>query len=146
MFEKTKNIWTKALTLAYFSDLHGVRFLLAIAELIWAAALFFPGDTFGRPTYEVMSTIMSENAWAFLFAIMGMTQLSILATGNYHERFPVWFAAVNQTVWWFVVISMYMSVFPPPAAISGEMALAIGASWVWIRSGRRCNGRRASDD
>jgi hypothetical protein len=133
---KYRNIWLNAIDVAYHSDLHGVRLILAIAELIWSITLFFPGNTFDRPTYDIMSTIMPENTWAFLFGIMGITQFSILATRNYHERFPVWFAAINQTVWWFVVISMYMSVFPPPAAISGELALAIGASWVWVRSGK----------
>jgi len=144
MLNTVKNMWLKGLAIAYYSDLHATRVILAIAELIWAITLFFPGETFDRPTYTIMAQTFSENTWAFLFSVMGMTQLSIVATGNYHERFPIWFAAINQTVWWFVVISMYMSVTPPPAAISGELALAIAASWVWIRSGTKY-GRRSTD-
>lgn len=136
-----KNIWCRAASLAYYSDLHGVRLLLAMSELFWAVALFWPGNTFDRPTYTAMSHIMSEGLWGFVFLIMSATQLSILATGDYHSRFPVWFAAVNQSVWWLVVISMYMSVYPPPAAISSELALAIGATWVWVRSGHNTDRR-----
>lgn len=146
MPETLTHIWKRGIKLAYYSDLHCARFLLAISEIFWSIALFFPGDTFGRPTYDVMSRVLSENAWASVFGLMGIIQLFILFTANYHDKLSVWFAGVNQTVWWFVVISMYISVYPPPAAISGELALAIGASWVWIRSGFPGRGRRASDD
>lgn len=146
MLETLKLAWRRVVYLAYYSDLHCARLLLAMAELIWSIALFIPGETFDRPTYSVMSSVMPELAWASLFGVMGSIQLYVLLLGNYHDRFAVWFAGINQTVWWFVVISMYISVFPPPAAISGELALAIGASWVWIRSGFGVKGRRATDD
>lgn len=139
------NLWAKAFTLAYYSDLHGVRLMLAMAELLWAVTLLLPGNTFDRPTYQVMSQVMSEPAWGLIFLLMGTTQLSILLSGIYHDRFPVWFSAINSSYWWFVCISMILSVSPFPAAISGEVALAVGASWVWVRSGyqtdrRSCNG------
>jgi hypothetical protein len=131
--------------IAFYSDLHGTRFLLALAELVWAVTLFMPGNTFDRPTYTVMSHTMPENMWAFIFMMTASFQLSILLRGDYHSRFSTYFAAWNTALWWYVVVSMYMSVSPPPAAISGELALAFGAGWVWIRSGLKLHGIRATD-
>ena len=42
------------------SDLNATRFTLAFAEIIWAVMLFWPGDTFTRPTYSEMSRLASE--------------------------------------------------------------------------------------
>jgi len=120
---------------AVFSDLHATRLLLAIAEILWGMTLLAPGDTFGRPTYQVMAHVLMEDTWGWMWLISGLTQLYILYTGRYHNHFAVMFAALNSMLWWFITISMYMSVSPIPAAISGELALSIGAAWVWIRSG-----------
>ena len=132
--------------LMFYTDLVGVRFLLMVAELLWAITLAWPGDTFGRPTYTAMSRVMSEEAWAFLFAVSGVTQLSLIARDDFHSRFAQTFAGWNAVLWWFVCISMYISVYPPPAAISGEMAFAVGASWVFIRTGYVVVGKRMHDD
>ena len=91
------------------------------------------------------SHVFTEEAWGFIFLMSGVTQLTIVAMGTYHDRFPVLFAGWNSALWWFVVISMYLSVAPPPAAISGELALAGGAAWIFIRSGVACGGRRSTD-
>lgn len=136
---------TRFITVLFRSDLYASRFTLGIAELIWAAALLWPGDTFSRPTYMAMSHVMSEEAWAFIFMLSGITQLSILFSGNYHEKFPTIFAAWNSMLWWFLCIGMYQSVSPPPAAISGESALALSATWIWIRSGYELIERRDLD-
>lgn len=129
----------------FYSDLHGTRFMLGLAEIIWAITLLWPGNTFDRPTYTVMSHVMTEDVWGFLFLVSGVTQFLIILTGDYHSKFPVFFAGWNSTMWTFVVISMYLSVSPPPAAISGELALAFGASWIFIRSGVCTIGRRSTD-
>lgn len=131
--------------IAFYSDLHASRFALALAEFIWAVTLLWPGDTFGRPTYHIMSQVMTEEAWGALFLLTSVLQFSILMEGRYHSRFAIVFACYNAVMWWFVCVSMYMSVFPPPAAISGELALAFAASWIWIRSGYVIVGRRATD-
>ena len=139
-------ICNRYLRLAFYSDTHVVRFLLALSELIWGITLLAPGDTFGRPTYAVMSHILpSEELWGFIWIFTAITQFYILTTGCYHDRASVIFAGFNAMLWWFVVIAMYCSVWPIPAAISGEFALAVGASWVYVRSGwiavgaRRCH-------
>lgn len=130
----------------FHSDLNATRWTLAVAEMLWAVTLLWPGDTFDRPTYTVMSHVMAEEAWGMVFLISSATQFAILFDGKYHETFAVLFAAWNSALWWYVVISMYLSVTPPPAAISGELALAMAAGWIWLRSGYIIQGGRRSTD
>jgi hypothetical protein len=132
---EVEDFYRTGMRLLMGSDLHGVRLLLAVAETVWMITLIWPGDSFSRPTYQVMSMVMSEPAWALVFAMTSACQWSILFSGKYHDRLAVIFAAWNSTLWWFVVVCMYTSISPPPAAISGEFSLAVGASWVWMRSG-----------
>jgi hypothetical protein len=136
---------SRLLKIALFGNMHSARFLLALAELIWFITLAWPGDTFDRPTYSVMSQIAPEMVWAAMFLTAACFQWSILLSGTYHGRVAVAFAFWNSLLWWTVVLSMYMSVTPPPAAISGELALAFGATWVFVRSGYRTGGLRADD-
>lgn len=119
----------------YGSDLIAVRFLLGLAEITWAATLYWPGLTFGRPTYSVMAQIAPEDVWALLFFVTGVIQFKLLFSGELHSARATWFAAWNCNFWFFTVLSMYMSVYPPPAGISGELALAVGSIWVFLRSG-----------
>lgn len=139
------DVYVRILKIIFYSDLHGTRIMLALAEAIWALTLLWPGDTFGRPTYTVMSHVMVEEAWGIVFALSAITQLSIVIRCDYHSTFATAFAGWNSVLWSFVVISMYLSVSPPPAAISGETALACGAAWVWVRSGLKLRGIRAND-
>lgn len=129
----------------FYSDLHAVRFILGLAELLWAITLWWPGDTFIRPTYIGMHNVFSEEWWGLVFFITSMCQFHILIQGQYHTIYPRIFAAWNSALWLFVCMSMYLSVFPPPAAISGESALAAGACWVFLRTGYYVTGRRYDD-
>ena len=131
--------------LCLYGQMHSARWLLATAETLWAITLFGPGDTFDRPTYNQMALIMSEFWWAVVFSVTAVCQWSVLLRGCYHSRPAVAFAFWNQMLWWYIVVSMYLSVYPPPAAISGELALAMGASWVYLRSGFGFVGRRKDD-
>lgn len=126
---------SRLIELVYGSDLMATRFLLGVAELLWAATLLWPGDTFGRPTYHGMQQMFNEETWGFIFLFSSFMQFQILANRNFHNALAVTFAGWNSLLWIFCVVSMYMSVYPPPAAISGELALALGASWVFVRSG-----------
>jgi hypothetical protein len=125
----------RLLSLLYESELIAVRVLLAIAEATWAIALLWPGETFMRPTYLGMQRMMPEEAWGVLFIASCFGQVTVLLTKAYHSLPAVVFAGWNSLLWLFCVLSMYMSVYPPPAAISGELALALGASWVFVCSG-----------
>lgn len=139
------NLYHRLLRIAFYSDLHATRLTLALAEFIWALTLLWPGETFDRPTYIGMKHVMSEEAWGLVFLISSALQVSILFRGEYHDKFACYFAAWNAALWGFVTVSMYMSVFPPPAAISGEAALSFAAGWVWIRSGYITAGKRSND-
>ena len=115
------------------TDLINTRITLAMAELLWALMLFWPGDTFVRPAYEIISGMMSETAWAFTFLISGILQISIVLFNQYGRPWAQVFANWNAVLWVFVVGASLMSVYPPPAAMGGEIALACAAVWVWAR-------------
>jgi hypothetical protein len=115
------------------SDLVASRLIIALAEWFWFALLVWPGDTMARPTYHVMSHVMTENAWAFVFLMSAVMQTTIVLTQSYHTLFARMFSGFNAALWLFVVISMLLSVTPPPAAISGEIALAFASIWIWLR-------------
>lgn len=119
--------------LLWDTDLIGTRFLLALAELLWAVMLIWVGDTFLRPTYSHMAMVMVEEAWAMIFIASSITQATIILQDDFHSRFARYFAGWNAGLWCFVVVSMLLSVYPPPAAIAGEIALAVGACWIWVR-------------
>ncbi len=133
------------LTLIFHSDLHGIRIILGLSEVLWALTLLWTGVTFDRPVYHIMSHIMPEEAWGLIFLLSGITQFGIVYKLDYNSRFSTYFAGWNMALWIYVVISMYLSVSPMPAAISGDTAIAIGAAWIWIRSGHTGLGRRHDD-
>lgn len=123
-----------AITHALFdTNLTAIRLSLALSEFIWAVMLLWVGDTFARPTYTMMAKVMVEEAWAVLFLISAVMQISIVAMEDYHSKFARYFAAYNAALWGFTVISMLMSVYPPPAAVSAELTSAIFAGWIFIR-------------
>jgi hypothetical protein len=128
--------------LIYSSDLYATRAMLGFAELVWALALFWPGETFDRPTYKIMAQVASESTWAAAFLVTGLLQWGILLSGRYHDRLVLVFACWNSALWTFSTIAMYLSVYPPPAAISGELAMAVGACWVLVRTGLPAGDRR----
>ena len=115
------------------TDLISTRITLAMAEVLWALMLFWPGDTFVRPTYEIISGVMSETAWAFTFLISSILQTGIVLFNQYGKPWAQVFANWNAVMWVFVVGASLMSVYPPPAAIGGEIALACAAFWIWVR-------------
>lgn len=128
------NKYISALSRALWdSDLIGTRITLFLGELFWAIMLIWDGNTFDRPTYAHMHMFASEEVWGVIFLVSAITQLTIVLTNDMHGRFARYFACWNAVLWNYVVFSMLVSVYPPPAAIGGEMALAMGATWVWIR-------------
>ena len=89
--------------------------------------------TFNRPTYLAMSNIASEEIWAMLVAVSASIQLYIVIAENFKSTFARWFAGWNALLWLFTIIGMLESVYPPPAAIGGEIALTVLALWIFIR-------------
>ena len=115
------------------TDLVSTRVTLALAEVLWASMLFWPGDTFERPTYTMISGVMSEMAWAFTFLISGLLQIGVVLFNQYGRHWAQVFANWNAVLWVFVVGASLLSVYPPPAAMGGEIALACAAVWIWAR-------------
>lgn len=115
------------------TDLIASRLTLAFAEFMWALMLFWIGDTFDRPTYRHMAELMQEETWAFIFLGSSFIQVLIVMTNRMHSLFAWYFAGWNFCLWAFTVWSMLASVYPPPAAIGGEIALALTAFWIWVR-------------
>jgi hypothetical protein len=116
------------------TDLIGIRCTLALSELMWAVMLLWPGDTFTRPTYAHMAMLWNEEIWALVMLTSAVTQLTIVLQDDLHSRFARYFAAYNAVLWVYIgIVSPLLSVYPPPAAMGGEMALAIASFWIWLR-------------
>lgn len=125
------------------TELVGIRLCLAISSALWALLLFWPGESFTRPTYLGMAHVMREEAWALIFMVDAVMQATIVLQRDFHSRFARYFAGFNTVLWTFVVVSMLLSVYPPPAAISAEITMAVFAFWIWVRpfilaQGYRC--------
>lgn len=128
-----QRFWGSISRALFDTDLTGIRCALALSELFWAILLIWPGNTFDRPTYHIMSHVASEEAWALLFFLSAVNQITVVVQEDYNSRFARYFAAYNTVLWVFVIMSMMLSVSPPPAAISAEITMAIFAGWIWIR-------------
>lgn len=126
-------MYKKTSSLIFDTDLLGTRFTLGLAEILWAITLFWPGNTFDRPTYSVLSHVFTEEILALVFLFSGITQINIAMHNNVDHWFSRLFAGWNAALWVYVVIAMYFSIYPPPAAISGETSLACASLWIWVR-------------
>lgn len=115
------------------SDLVATRLALFLAEALWSLMLFWPGDTFARPTYSAMGLVAPELAWALAFGVSSVLQLAIVVYEHQRYRWAHMFAAWNAVLWLASVSLMIAGVYPPPAAIGGEIALAVSALWIAIR-------------
>lgn len=122
------------LTRAIFdSDLISTRLTLALAEALWCFMLLWSGDTFTRPTYTIMGQAAPEMVWALIFGITSTLQFAVVLRDELRAPWARVFATWNAGLWVFAVGSMLLSVYPPPAAIGGEIALAVAALWIWAR-------------
>ena len=129
----TCNLSDRVAAAIFDSDLISTRLLLAFAEFLWAVMLFWPGDTFWLPTYHLMAALAPENVWACAFGITSCLQFRIVLGSRQHTLWAHYFALWNSLLWAVVVGSMLLSVYPPPAAIAGEISLMVAAAWVWVR-------------
>lgn len=129
----TDKIITAFSKLIWDSDLIASRFTLALSEFLWASMLLWPGDSFERPVYHNLKYFAIEELWGSIFLITGILQLSIVFSKDLHSTFARIFSAYNAFLWLFVIGGIVVSVFPPPAALGGEMALTVTAVWIWLR-------------
>ena len=115
------------------SDLISTRLILAIAELSWCLTLLWPGQTFDPSAYTLMGILMPAGCWACVFGISATLQFLIAIKQCWYEPWARVFATWNASLWILAVGSMALSTYPPPAAIGGEIALALAAVWIWAR-------------
>lgn len=115
------------------SDMAATRTILAIAELIWAINLLWPGASFERHTYAAMAAIADETIWGLAFLITAYVQWRIVAIGEFHSPAARYFAFWNALLWAYSAGGIYFSVFPPAAALSAELALTLASFWICIR-------------
>lgn len=134
-FLRLQQAFARLMYLGLRGNLHSARFTLALAETVWFITLAWPGDTFNRPTYSIMAGFAVEEVWAVIFFVTAACQWWILLWGRYHSKFAIVFSFFNMLLWVTCVFCMYASVFPPPAAISGELALTAASIWIFFRSG-----------
>lgn len=128
-----KQFWRGISRATFDSDFIATRITLALAEITWAVMLFWPGDTFARPTYSLMAILSHELVWAFAFLFSGIAQFSIAVTNSCNTPQAHIFGAWNASLWLVTVGAMLLSVYPPPAAIGGEVALAFASVWIAVR-------------
>lgn len=126
---KLLNAFTKVI---WDSDLTASRLTLALAEILWAILLLWPGNTFDRGYYHNMANLAPEDIWGAIFLISSVVQFYIANSGRIHTSFARYFAAWNAGLW-VLVISCLASVFPLSASLSGEIALMIIAVWICLR-------------
>ena len=115
------------------SDLIASRLALFLAEALWSIMLFWPGDTFARPTYSWMEAVAPEPVWALAFGVSAVLQISIVIYDQCDRTWAHVFAAWNALLWTSSIGLMLAGVYPPPAAIGGEAALAVSALWIAVR-------------
>ena len=135
--------FTSGMSRAIFdSDLIATRLALFLAESCWTIMLFWPGDTFARPTYGLMGAVANEAVWALAFGVSAILQLGIVVYAQCRAPWARVFAAWNAFLWVGTVGLMLASVYPPPAAIGGELALAVSALWIAVRPAILARGER----
>lgn len=114
-------------------DMEGTRFTLALAAIIWSIMLFWTGDTFSRPTYTYMAAIADELTWATLFGFQGLCALYSLLSEKKNQFLLNADALLGCLLWSGSCIAMLASVYPPPAAISAEIAATFSSWWILVR-------------
>jgi signal transduction histidine kinase len=122
------------------SELVLFRIILGISEFFWFILLIWPGDIFDRVSFISISQIITQDQLAILFLLMSISQFYVIFSESFHSFFARFFAFFSALLWAATIISIFFSVTPPPAQISGEIALMFGAIWIWIRPIILCHG------
>jgi hypothetical protein len=117
----------------FVSSVEPLRLTIGLGSLLWAALLFWPGNTFARPVYHYMGVIGPEEAWAIAHLIHGVTAVFSMLTGAKGKL--IWFAdpILGCVVWTSSAIAMMASVSPLPAAIAPHIVSAVVSWWLLVR-------------
>lgn len=116
---------------------------LAFGSLLWAVFLFWEGDTFERPVYQLMGSFFNEEIWGTLYLTHAVLLLMQLCKPT---EFPCWFkvviASFGCALWTTTHITMF--VFPLPASITPGIVLSVASWWVLVRT-ETWRPRRSTD-
>jgi hypothetical protein len=128
----TKLIWHSISRLLWDSDLAASRFILAVAELIWAIILFIPGATFAQNVFPSLG-FLPDYIWGFIFLFSCVIQISIILYEHMGTKFAKAFAMFNAFLWIYLVLSIIIDSYPPVIGVAGEITLMLTAIWICIR-------------
>ena len=122
-----------------YGDTRPATLASILSAYAWAACLLWPGETMDRPTYHHMAEVMdADEKWAALFIIVGSLQLWRLyaATSRRFIRYDYALKIVACSMWTFVGLACMFSIYPPPAAMSDTLVIAVGTWWDMVRYDR----------
>lgn len=128
-------------SLVAYSDTTPTRFLLALSGTLWGIFLLLPGDTFDRPVYAYMHMLANENIWALIWLTYSMGMWWRLFSSTNQPKWSLFFHILGAMLYSTTSVSIYLTLITPfPAAISTELALAIAAGWVLVRTNINSEG------
>lgn len=107
-----------------------------LSAYAWAACLLWEGETMARPTYKHMAEVLpTDDHWAALFIAVGTLQFWRLYTRTSRKsiKWEYLLKIVACSMWSFVGLSCMFSVYPPPAAMSDTLVIALGCWWDMVR-------------
>lgn len=123
------------LSALFCGELNWSRLMMSASSLVWGLLLLadqFIGDRVG---FRIMLSALPHYLWGCLFIASAGTQFFIVVRKCFNNNFSLIFDGLNATLWCFVVSSIIVSDFPPPATISTEVVIMLLSCWVFIRSG-----------
>ena len=128
------------------SPMSATRLLIALSSLTWALFLLWPSELFTRQTYAIMRQIAPENIWAALFLYHGICTLVNMRLDKARTISVVCEALLGCLLWttstaacfaahWHYEQTLWLSItnYAPPAAMSGELWVAVFSWWFLIR-------------
>lgn len=118
------------------SELRIGKALSFLSACVWVICLLWPGETMHRPTYHIMAMFGDDLFWMFVFATIAIVQgTRLLLLSSFPVKFTHLINGAVAFVWVFTSISMLASVYPPPAAIAGEIVVTLASVWVFAHYG-----------
>jgi hypothetical protein len=115
-----------------------------ISGYLWAACLAFDGDTLQRATYKYMAQIAPEWVWmGWFFAVATIQTWRLFSRPHrrmWHLDLTIKFVAMMT--WVTVAVACMISQYPPAAAVSDTIVIAIACLWDFLRCDPRCDRKR----
>jgi hypothetical protein len=118
------------------ADLTLSRLTVALGSLAWSGILLFGGEQFERPSYVYLREVAPQWVWGAAFGVCGFLQIwrvarGVPVTSGIHACVV---AGVIAWMWSAISVALALSLNPPPAMVSGNIAIAIIAGVIFIRT------------